>query len=72
MNPYLEPDEIETLTGRKYPGPQCRVLAERGWKFFPDADGRPQVLRAYHDQMMGLTPKQPPRRGPRLAGLARA
>jgi hypothetical protein len=68
---YLTPAEIERLTGRVYGAAQCKVLAERGWKFEPDANGAPVVLRAYHDMRMGMTPATK-RRGPRLQGLAKA
>lgn len=66
---YLSADELERLTGKKYGKAQCKVLAARGWVFEPGDDGRPIVLRAYHDQRLGL--KGPAkRRRPRLDGLA--
>ncbi len=67
---YLTDAEIERLSGRKNGPAQCRALAAQGWKFVPDGNGKPLILRAYHDERMGLAPKR--RRGPRLAGLASA
>ena len=77
MNPatapstYLLPHEIEQLTGRRYAAHQAKVLAAQQWVFTVDGDGRPLILRAYHDQRLGLKPA-PQRRGPRLEGLAAA
>ena len=68
---YLTEAEIRALTGRKYPKVQARILAELGWTFQPDGDGRPLVLRAYHDARLGMAPKTARRRAPRLEGLAR-
>lgn len=66
---YLRPDELERLTGRKYGKAQAKKLAVLGWTFEMSGDGKVLVLRAYHDQRMGL--KSPAkRRRPRLDGLA--
>ena len=68
---YLTEPEIRRLTGRVYPKHQCKVLAEQNWPFSPDGDGKPLVLRAAHDERLGLKTVGR-RRGPRLAGLASA
>ena len=68
---YLTPAEVHTLTGRTYAAHQVKVLAAQQWVFTVDGDGRPLILRAYHDQRLGLKPA-PQRRGPRLEGLAAA
>ena len=68
---YLTEAEIERLTGRTSPAAQCRRLVAIEMPFIPDADGRPLVLRAVHDQRAGLKREKVPR-GPRLAGLAAA
>lgn len=52
MNTYLEPEEVHQLTGRKQAAKQCAFLTDRGWCFFRNADGRPQILRTYHDAML--------------------
>jgi len=69
---YLTPSEIERLTGRKYSKYQRQVLAERGWKFEVDADGRPLILRQLHDERLGAKTETSAarRRGPRLEGLS--
>lgn len=67
---YLTEAEIGRLTRRKYAKVQAKVLAERGWLFTLDGDGRPLVLRAYHDQQLGLAPTLARARRPRLAGLS--
>jgi len=66
---YLTELEIERLTGRKYAKAQARVLADRKWAFELDGDGKALVLRAYHDQRLGLN-RPAKRRRPRLTGLA--
>jgi hypothetical protein len=66
---YLTEAEIRHLTKRKYAKAQCKVLADRGWAFEVDGNGYPVVLRAFHDQKLGL--KEPSkRRRPRLSGLS--
>lgn len=68
---YLTEDEIARLTGRKYAKLQRQVLADRGWKFEVDADGRPLVLRQLHDERLGAKTSTAKRaRGPRLEGLS--
>ena len=67
---YLSAAEIERLTGKKYGKAQCKELAARGWVFEPDANGKPLVLRAYHDQRLGLGEQPARRRRPRLTDLA--
>lgn len=66
---YLSAAELERLTGKKYGKAQCKALAERGWVFEPGSDGKPLVLRAYHDARLGMG-KPVKRRRPRLTGLA--
>lgn len=65
---YLTEDEVQALSGKKYPKVQAKALAERGWPL-ELRDGRVLILRAYHDQRLGLG-KPARRRRPRLAGLA--
>lgn len=67
---YLSVAEIRRLTGKVYAKVQVRVLAERGWAFTIDGDGLPLVLRAYHDQQLGMAPTIVRARRPRLAGLS--
>ena len=67
---YLTEAEIERLTGRQYAKVQAKVLADRGWTFEPDGDGKPLVLRAYHDRRMGMVQETPRQRRPRLVGLS--
>lgn len=66
---YLSEAEIERLSGKKYPKVQAKVLAARGWTLELDGDGKVLILRAYHDQRLGL--KMPSnKRRPRLENLA--
>jgi len=66
---YLSDSEIRRLTRRSYAKAQCKMLGELGWPFQPDGEGRPLVLRAVHDERMGLKPSAK-RRRPRLEGLS--
>lgn len=43
---WLTPDEVEQLTARKRWSSQCRMLAQMGIPFLPNAVGRPLVERA--------------------------
>lgn len=60
MNTYLVPQEVHQLTGRKQPAKQCEFLENRGWCFFRNADGRPQILRSYHDAKLSGLQAAPP------------
>lgn len=42
---WLSPAEVQELTARKRHSCQCRVLAEMGIPFLPNAIGRPLVER---------------------------
>jgi len=66
---YLSADEIRRITRRTYAKAQCKMLSELGWPFQPDGEGRPLVLRAVHDERMGLK-STTKRRRPRLEGLS--
>lgn len=44
--PWLTPAEVEELTARKRWTAQCRMLAEMGIPFRPNAVGRPLVERS--------------------------
>lgn len=67
---YLTENEIARLTGRRYAKYQRQSLAERGWKFEVDADGRPLVLRQQHDERLGAKTSTARRARPRLDGLS--
>lgn len=55
---YLTADELTDLTGRRIGYAQAKWLRDHRWPFEVGADGRPRVLRLYHDQrMMGLAAK---------------
>jgi hypothetical protein len=43
---WLTPEEVEELTAKKRWAAQCRVLAEMGVPFRPNAVGRPLIERA--------------------------
>lgn len=67
---YLTEAEVRRLTGRVYPSRQRVALAREKWSFAVDADGRPLVLRVYHDERMGVKPVR--RKSVRVEGLASA
>lgn len=50
---FLQPDELQALTGFKLPGRQCRWLSEGGWRFIISGSGRPVVARTYAEKMLG-------------------
>jgi hypothetical protein len=49
---FLQPDEIEALTGYKRPAEQCAFLKRKGWRFEQNAAGAPRVARAYFERRM--------------------
>lgn len=53
MTLHLTQDEIREATGRKRPGAQIRALREMGFIVQRRADGKPVVLRAHYEAMMG-------------------
>lgn len=56
MSLFLSAPDLEQLTGRKRPGAQRRALEQMGIAFVPDPEGRPRVLRALVESMMGAAP----------------
>lgn len=63
---FLQPDEIEALTGYKRPAEQCAFLKRKGWRFEQNAAGAPRVARAYFERrMVGEASTPAPERSPR-------
>jgi hypothetical protein len=62
---FLSDDDLEVLTRRKRASAQRRALQAMGIAFVPDPEGRPRVLRALVERMMG-TPQPTPKREPEL------
>lgn len=50
---FLDPEEVQALTGFKSPGRQCRWLHDEGWRFVISGSGRPVVARKYAEKMLG-------------------
>lgn len=50
---FLEPEEVEVLTGFRSPGRQCKWLNAKGWRFVQSGSGRPIVARRYAEKMLG-------------------
>jgi hypothetical protein len=50
---FLEPGEVEVLTGFKAAGRQCRWLELKGWRFVISGSGKPIVARKYAEKMLG-------------------
>ena len=67
---YLSDAEVRRVTRRTYKKAQAKRLAKMGWPFQLDGDDWPLVLRAVHDELMGMKPAAK-RRRPRLDGLSR-
>jgi len=42
---FLTPDEVQELTGYKYPSKQIQWLQREGFAFRVAADGKPRLLR---------------------------
>jgi len=53
MSLFLSDADLEELTRRKRAGAQRRALTAMGIAFVPDPEGRPRVLRALVESMMG-------------------
>lgn len=54
---YLSDAELTELTARSTAGGQIKWLEHQGWPYVRRADGKPRVLRAYHDaKLMGREP----------------
>lgn len=64
-DPFLTPDEIQTLTGRVRRRDQVRWLQDRGWPHEVNAGGRPIVLHAEMERRL-MGGDRPRGRGPRL------
>ncbi|MDB5797231.1 MAG: hypothetical protein JWP36_1133 [Paucimonas sp.] len=62
---FLGPEEVAQLTGRKTRRKQIDALTAMGFRFKVQPDGRPIVLRAHVEEVLGLKASQPPR-DPRL------
>lgn len=52
---YLSDSDLIELTGRRIQSKWREWLINRGWKFVEDCNGKPKVLRAHHDLMMGMS-----------------
>jgi hypothetical protein len=61
---FLVPEEVETLTGFKSPGRQCRWLHEKGWRFVQSGSGRPIIARRYAEKMLGCGQDEGQHRAP--------
>jgi hypothetical protein len=57
---FLNQEDLETLTGRKYRSCQRRWLEQAGIPYFISATGRIQVLKALVEQKMGMAAKGKP------------
>ncbi|MCC5811352.1 MAG: DUF4224 domain-containing protein [Ectothiorhodospiraceae bacterium] len=55
---FLNADELQELTARKRPSAQIRWLDSNGVRYTRDAEGRPKVLRAHIDKMLGGTTRR--------------
>lgn len=49
---FLQPAELEALTGYKRGAEQCAYLRRHGWRFEQNAAGAPRVARAYFERRM--------------------
>lgn len=57
---FLTPDEIAALTGKQRPAAQIRALRSMGVDHRVRPDGRPVVLRAHVEALLGaIRPPKP-------------
>lgn len=50
---FLTEADLFRMTGYSRPSSQRKWLKRNGWKFEPDANGRPIVLRSYAEAQLG-------------------
>lgn len=50
---FLDPVEVEVLTGYKSPVRQRKWFSEKGWRFVMSGSGRPVIARKYAEKMLG-------------------
>jgi hypothetical protein len=50
---FLEPGEVEVLTGFKTPARQVIWLRDKGWRFELNGNRRPIIARRYAEKMLG-------------------
>ena len=50
---FLEPSELEELTGFKTPARQVAWLRTKGWRFEVNGVQRPIIARRYAEKMLG-------------------
>lgn len=71
---FLEPEEVEVLTGFKTFARQVAWLSSRGWRFELSGNRRPIIARRYAEKMLGCAADEgqqhPPR--PNFGALLRA
>jgi hypothetical protein len=56
---FLDPVEVEVLTGYKSPVRQRKWFSEKGWRFVMNGGGRPVVARKYAEKMLGCAEADP-------------
>lgn len=50
---FLQPEEVEVLTGFKTPMRQVEWLRKKGWRFELSGSQRPIIARRYAEKMLG-------------------
>lgn len=69
---FLEPAEVETLTGLKTVARQATWLSSKGWRFELNANRRPIIARRYAEKMLGCSGEEDQRPRPNFGALLRA
>lgn len=67
---FLEPEEVQRLTGRERYQAQIRWLRDHGWVFEVNADGQPVVGRRYAEERLGAGRAERPAPDVDLSGIA--
>lgn len=68
---FLEPDEVEVLTGFKNPNRQVSWLRVKGWRFELSGNRRPIIARRYAEKMLGCHGDDEQRPRPNFGALLR-
>lgn len=63
---FLTPADLQALTGYRRAHEQIKWLRARHWVYELGGDGRPRLLWAYVNRMMGGVDSTPPTREPKL------
>jgi hypothetical protein len=69
---FLEPEEVEILTGFRTPMRQVEWLRTKGWRFELNGNRKPIIARRYAEKMLGCGQDYEQRPRPNFGALLRS